>query len=177
MTYVWVEILLLANLANEPGHGYELRQRVEQNLGMTLSNNSLYPTLRRFTEAGAVTRTPQTQRGRPARHVYEITEVGLELLHDMLAELPDDVAADQAEFLSRLAHFDLLTAVERVAVLDARTRALFARRARIEELVTTVAPDSWARVVLDEVLRRSHAEQHWLTTVRIRAAQPPLEDR
>ncbi|GAA3433982.1 PadR family transcriptional regulator [Kutzneria kofuensis] len=176
MTYVWVEIVMLANLARQPAHGYELRQRVEQNLGTTLSNNSLYPTLRRFTEAGAVTRTPQAQRGRPTRHVYEITDVGVEMLHDMLAELPDDLAADQAEFMSRLAHFDRLTIAERLAVLDARTRALLARAARTDELVTTVEPDSWARIVLDEVLSRSHAELRWLETLRVRAAEPPLED-
>jgi DNA-binding PadR family transcriptional regulator len=176
VTYVWVEIVMLANLAREPAHGYELRQRVEKDLGTTLSNNSLYPTLRRFTEAGAVTRTPQAQRGRPTRHVYEITDVGVEMLHDMLAELPDELAADQAEFMSRLAHFDRLTIAERLAVLDARTRALLARTARNDQLVTTVKPDSWARIVLDEALSRSHAELRWLETLRVRAAEPPLED-
>lgn len=175
MTYVWVEIVLLANLAKSPAHGYELRQRVEKSIGTTLSNNSLYPTLRRFTEAGAVTRTPQTQQGRPTRHVYEITDVGVEMLHDMLVELPDELAADQAEFLSRLVHFDRLTGAERVAVLDARGRALLARVARTAETMATVEPDSWARVVLDEVLSRSHAELRWLDTLRVRAAQPPLE--
>jgi DNA-binding PadR family transcriptional regulator len=176
VTYVWVEIVMLANLACEPAHGYELRQRVEKDLGTTLSNNSLYPTLRRFTEAGAVTRTPQTQRGRPTRHVYEITAVGVEMLLDMLAELPDELATDQAEFMARLAHFDRLTVAERLAVLDVRARALLARAARTDELVATVKPDSWARIVLDEVLSRSHAELRWLDTLRVRAAETPLED-
>ncbi len=175
MTYVWVEIVMLANLAKTPAHGYELRQRVEQGLGTTLSNNSLYPTLRRFTEAGAVTRTPETQRGRPTRHVYEITEVGVEMLHDMLAELPDELAADQAEFMARLAFFDRLTIAERLAVLDARTRAVLARVARTDEHIDAVDQDSWPRLVLDEVLTRSHAELRWLDTLRVRAAEPPLE--
>ncbi|EWM17758.1 PadR-family transcriptional regulator [Kutzneria sp. 744] len=169
---MWVEIVMLSNLAHQPAHGYELRQRVEQSLGTTLSNNSLYPTLRRFTEAGAVTRTPQAQQGRPTRHVYEVTPVGLEMLHDMLAELPDELAADQTEFSARLAQFDRLTVAERLVVLDARDRALLARAARLDELITTVAPDSWARVVLDEGLRRSHAELRWLETLRVRAASP-----
>ena len=176
MSFVWVEIVMLANLMRTPAHGYELRQRVEKDLGSTLSNNSLYPTLRRFTEAGAVTRTPQAQRGRPTRHVYEITDVGVEMLHDMLAELPDELAADQAEFMARLAHFDRLTIAERLAVLAARSRALLARAARTDELVATVPPDGWARIVLDEVLSRSHAELRWLETLHVRAVEPPLED-
>jgi DNA-binding PadR family transcriptional regulator len=172
VTYVWVEIVMLASLANRPSHGYELRQRVEQSLGTTLSNNSLYPTLRRFAEAGAVTRTPQAQQGRPTRHVYEVTPVGLEMLHDMLAELPDELAADQGEFMARLANFDRLAVDERLAVLDARARALLARVARNDELVAGIEPDGWTRVVLDEVVRRTHTELRWLDTVRVRAASP-----
>jgi DNA-binding PadR family transcriptional regulator len=175
VTYVWVEIVMLANLARQPAHGYELRHRVEQDLGTALSNNSLYPTLRRFTEAGAVTRSAQPQRGRPTRHVYEITAVGVEMLHDMLAELPDELASDDAEFMARLAHFDRLTPAERAAILDARLRALLARRVRLQELLTTVEPASWARIVLDEALARSHAEERWIATLRSRAALP-LED-
>ena len=98
------------------------------------------------------------------------------MLHDMLAELPDDLAADQAEFMARLAHFDRLTIAERLAVLETRTRALLARAARTDEHIATVEPDSWARIVLDQVLARSHAELRWLETLRVRAAEPPLED-
>ncbi|GAA1317254.1 PadR family transcriptional regulator [Pseudonocardia xinjiangensis] len=186
---MWVDLLLLANLTAQPAHGYELRRRVEQSSGYALSNNSLYPALRRFYDAGAVTRTAVDRQGAPARHVYAITEVGRELLHDMLAELPDELAADEAEFLSRVGHFALLTPVERVGVLDARRRAILARRDRVQALARSVgtAPDDvWSALVLDELLRRSHAEEHWLATVSARAAPaattaaapapPPEED-
>jgi DNA-binding PadR family transcriptional regulator len=39
-------------------------------LGFVLHNNSLYPALRRFEEAGAVTKTAEPQEGRPSRLVY-----------------------------------------------------------------------------------------------------------
>lgn len=173
---MWVDIVLLANLAKQPAHGYELRQRVEVDLGTTLSNNSLYPALRRFAEAGAVTRTPRPQQGRPDRHVYQITPVGLELLHDMLIDLPPELACDEAEFLSRLAHFDLLTVPERHVVLDARVAALRQRRTNVQRLADSAPADGWARVALDAVLHRSHAEQQWLDTVRERASQSTPED-
>jgi DNA-binding PadR family transcriptional regulator len=168
VTYVWIDVLLLAEIAREPGHGYELRRRVESTSGRALSNNSLYPALRRFTEAGAVTRTPQEQNGRPARHVYAVTAIGRELLHDMLADLPDDLAADDSEFLARVAHFDLLTAAERTAVLDARERALSAFSGHLGGLTAQAAPDTWGRRVLDEVLRRNRTEQDWITELRRR---------
>jgi DNA-binding PadR family transcriptional regulator len=184
---VWVDLLLLANLTAQPAHGYELRRRVEQSSGYALSNNSLYPALRRFYDAGAVTRTAVDRQGAPARHVYAITEVGRELLHDMLAELPDELAADEAEFLSRVGHFALLTPGERLGVLDARRRAIRTRRDRVQTLARSVgtAPDDvWSALVLDELLRRTHAEEHWLATVSARVAPavpaapapPPEED-
>ena len=81
-------------------NGHELRKRVEAVTGVLLNNNSLYPALRRFEEAGAVTRTLHAQVGRPQKLVYELTDVGREMLHDMLADLPPDQAEDDIEFLS-----------------------------------------------------------------------------
>ena len=97
----YIEILILRRLRSGPAHGYELRKRVEQTTGFVLHNNSLYPALRRFEEAGAVTKTAEPQEGRPPRLVYALTAVGHELLHDMLAELPAEQAADLSEFLAR----------------------------------------------------------------------------
>ena len=79
----YIEILILRRLRSGPAHGYELRKRVEETTGFVLHNNSLYPALRRFEEAGAVTKAAEPQDGRPARLVYTLTAVGQELLHDM----------------------------------------------------------------------------------------------
>lgn len=163
-------MVLLANLARQPAHGYELRKQVEESTGQALSNNSLYPTLRRFHDAGAVTRTAQEQQGKPPRHIYEITDIGRELLHDMLADLPEDLAGEQAEFLARLANFSLLDVDERLRVVDARHRALTRRRERMTQLCAA-AGDPWTRLALTEVCDRVATEQDWLTTVRAKAIE------
>jgi DNA-binding PadR family transcriptional regulator len=180
---VWVDVLLLSQLARRPSHGYELRRRVEAATGFVLHNNSLYPALKRFSDAGAVTRTLEPQEGRPPRHVYALTDVGRELLHDLLADLPDELAGDEAEFLARLAGFARLTPDERRGVLDARARVLRERRARVAGLAEASAPgpgDPWAALVLDEVLRRIRDEQAWLDRLAARATDPataPTTDR
>src|SRR6516225_4071222 len=120
----YVEILILRRLRGGPAHGYELRKRVEETTGFVLHNNSLYPALKRFEEAGAVTKTAEPQEGRPPRLVYTLTQVGDELLHDMLADLPAEQAGELPEFLARLGQFSLLNPAERAAVLASRTQAV-----------------------------------------------------
>ena len=87
-----------------------------------------------------MTRTLEPQDGRPARHVYTLTDVGRELLHDQLADLPDELAGDEAEFLARLAGFGRLTPSERRGVLAARSRVLAERRTRLAGLAEATAP-------------------------------------
>jgi DNA-binding PadR family transcriptional regulator len=172
----YVEVLLLSHLANEPSHGYELRRRVEATTGFALHNNSLYPALRRFEEAGAVTKTAQPTEGRPPRHVYAITGVGRELLHDMLAELPAEIAGDESEFLARLGQFELLTPAERCTVLDARLTALSARAAHLAGLSARSHGHPWGAVVLAELIRRTAAEHRWLHGLRAMDGElPPPE--
>src|SRR2546430_16759404 len=93
----YIEILILRRLWGRPAHGYELRKRVEETTGFVLHNNSLYPALRRFEEVGAVTKAAEPQEGRPPRLVYTLNEVGQELLHDMLADLPAETEGDATE--------------------------------------------------------------------------------
>jgi len=173
----YVEVLILSHLAKEPAHGYELRRRVEASSGFGLHNNALYPALRRFAEAGAVTKTVEPQEGgRPPRLVYAITEVGRELLHDMLAELPSGQAGDDAEFLTRLGQFELLEPAERCAVLDARLTALDARVVHLADLAEASREHPWGRVVVGELIRRTAAERGWLERLLALGGQlPPPE--
>ena len=170
----YVEIMILRRLRSGPAHGYELRKRVEQTTGIVLHNNSLYPALKRFEEAGAVTKAAQSQEGRPPRLVYTLTEVGHELLHDMLADLPPDQAADEAEFLARLGQFSLLNSAERTGVLAARTRAV---REQLSHFIAMrdLALDHgerWGALVTAELIRRHEQELTWLTELAELAAQP-----
>jgi len=173
----YVEILILRRLRSGPAHGYELRKRVEQTTGFVLHNNSLYPALRRFEDAGAVTKTAEPQQGRPSRLVYTLTEVGHELLHDMLADLPADQAADDSEFLARLGQFSLITPAERGAVLDARTRAVHQMLAHTETMrdLAVASRERWGALVTTELLARYTRELAWLAELAELAAKPETD--
>jgi DNA-binding PadR family transcriptional regulator len=173
----YIEILILRRLRSGPAHGYELRKRVEQTTGVVLHNNSLYPALKRFEEAGAVTKTAQPQAGRPPRLVYTLTEVGHELLHDLLADFPPDQAADETEFLARLGQFSLLDSAERAAVLAARTRAVQTQLAHLESMLdlATAHGERWGKLVTAELIRRLEHELTWLAELGELADRPDPE--
>jgi DNA-binding PadR family transcriptional regulator len=170
----YTEILILRRLRSGPAHGYELRKRVEQTTGVVLHNNSLYPALKRFEEAGAVTKTAQPQDGRPPRLIYTLTEVGHELLHDLLADLPPDQAADESEFLARLGQFSLLNRSERAVVLAARTRAVRARLAHLRTMLDLAIEhdERWGELATAELIRRHEQELAWLAELEELAARP-----
>ncbi|QBD83301.1 PadR family transcriptional regulator [Ktedonosporobacter rubrisoli] len=123
---MYVDILILAELTSQPYHGYELKRRVERILGgtVTINANQLYPTLRRFEEMGAVSREVERQLGKPDRHIYSITDRGLEVLQDLLQDFPPEIARSDAEFGSRVAYFHLLEPRARLAILTTREQAL-----------------------------------------------------
>lgn len=160
----YVEIMILRRLRGGPAHGYELRKRVEETTGVVLHNNSLYPALKRFEEAGAVTKTAEPQPGRPPRLVYTLTDVGHELLREMLAELPPEQAADDVEFMARLGQFSLLSPAERTSVLAARATAVTAHLAHLKAMRGLAAEhgERWGVVATDELIRRGEHELVWL---------------
>ena len=69
--------LLLAVLAESPGHGYELSQRLKQRSGgeLEVHEGSLYPALHRLERGGLVESSWSTRDGR-RRRVYSLTSSG-----------------------------------------------------------------------------------------------------
>src|SRR5258706_5976868 len=119
---MYSEILILAMLRPGPRHGYDIKKDIDRALGgiVSLNNNTLYLALKRLKEVGAVTRQVVLQEGKPNRHLYHLTERGIELLQAYLRDFPASQAASEAEFFTRVAFFDYLEAEERAAILTKR---------------------------------------------------------
>jgi DNA-binding PadR family transcriptional regulator len=173
---MYLDILILNHLRTGAVHGYELKRKVAATTAFALNNNTLYPALRRFEDAGAVRKTAVQQDGRPPRHVYELTDVGHELLHDMLAELPADLANVEEEFLTRLGMFDELDPAERHGVLASRDRALSARIRHLEDLAARAEASphnrEWGGLVTAELIRRAQRERTWIEGLTRLVGQP-----
>ncbi len=120
--HIYAEIVILAMLRQRPQHGYEIKKGIDQVFGGTvaLNNTILYPTLKRFEEMGTVVRQVVQQEGKPNRHIYHLTERGIELLHTSLCDFPASQAANEAEFFTRVAFLEYLEPQEREAILKKR---------------------------------------------------------
>lgn len=95
--------LVLGLLADCPRSGYDIRKHVQDELS-TVTNASygtLYPTLHRLLEEGAVRVEEVIQDSRPPKKIYHLTEQGKTELRVWLQEPP---AADKIkrEFLLKL---------------------------------------------------------------------------
>src|SRR5579884_4545041 len=76
-----VQEVLLALLASEPAHGYQLQARLQLALGPladALNGGHVYVTLSRLEKAGLVVAGEIHRSDRPNRKVYELTAAGRE---------------------------------------------------------------------------------------------------
>src|SRR5271156_6456825 len=82
---------VLAMLAKEPAHGYQLRARLREALGPVgegMNDGQIYVTLTRLEKAGLV--TAEQEPGlpdRPVRKVYGLTSAGQQRVAEWRAEV------------------------------------------------------------------------------------------
>jgi DNA-binding PadR family transcriptional regulator len=78
---------VLALLADEPAHGYEIKRALEQRFGNViapLNAGQVYMTLQRLQRDELVADDAVAQRGRPDKRVYRLTAAGREALAEWL---------------------------------------------------------------------------------------------
>jgi DNA-binding PadR family transcriptional regulator len=167
-----LEIFALSILRSGPVHGYELKRRVQRPSLTALSNNSLYPMLRRFENDGLVTKSTESQEGKPARNVYAITEAGRERLRTLLWALPPDLASSEEEFLVRVSFFHEIPQANQRAIIAAREAVLAASRAQVSSLLTEMDPaprTEWRARVMNHVLESIDDERTWIAELAEKA--------
>jgi DNA-binding PadR family transcriptional regulator len=171
-----LEVAVLGLLNESPMHGYELRKRLATLLGTfrAFSYGSLYPTLRRLTEAGWLTEEPALDEpdgrdGRPARsrrgkRVYRLTAEGKEHLAELLAEVGPD-AFDEEGFGARLAFFSQTRSDIRLQILEGRRRRVQEQREGLSSALTRTGErvDRYTRQLHEHGLESVDREVRWLS--------------
>ena len=167
-----LEIAVLGLLNESPMHGYELRKRLATLLGTfrAFSYGSLYPTLRRLSEAGWITEeepldtTAAASRSRRGKRVYQLTADGKEHLADLLADVSPD-AFDDDGFGARLAFFAQTRSDIRLQILEGRRRRVEERREGMRSSLgrTGERVDRYTRELHQHGLESVDREVRWIT--------------
>lgn len=180
-----LELAVLGSLQETPLHGYELRKRLNELLGMfrAFSYGSLYPCLRSLLEQGLIVEeqpaVPPMVGGR-SKIVYKLTAEGKERLQELLTQAGPSAWEDES--------FGVHFAFFRHTEAEVRLRILEGRRSRLEERLDSVRTalartrerlDSYTLELQRHGLESVEREVRWLNELiatERRASQEPTDD-
>ncbi|MEV4542182.1 PadR family transcriptional regulator [Micromonospora echinaurantiaca] len=157
--------VVLAMLAKEPAHGYELRSRMRTALGPlgeAMNAGQIYVTLARLAKAGLV--TSQRAEGlpdRPERRVYALTPEGQQRVAAWLTEVHWP-KPDLAEFHLKLVAAAAARLADPVALVDAQRREVLRRLRDAQRAALDRSVDPDAGLLLEGVVLRLRADLDWL---------------
>jgi DNA-binding PadR family transcriptional regulator len=157
-----VQDVVLALLAKEPSHGYELRARLHEALGPlrdALNAGQVYVTLTRLEKAGMVSAEHVGQADRPDRKVYALTAEGQQRVRTWLADVS---WGRPTEFHLKLIAAAAARLADPVELVDLQRRELLRRLADAQRAALTEPEDSAAVLLLEGVILRLEADLRWL---------------
>lgn len=157
--------VVLALLAKEPSHGYQLRARLKEALGPAgegMNAGQIYVTLGRLERTGLVACERESERPeRPDRKVYALTPGGQQRVAAWLAEVSWPGPAP-AQFHLKLVAAAAGRLADPLAIVDAQRRELL-RLLRDTQRAAMDEPDGTAAgLLLEGAALRLQADLRWL---------------
>jgi DNA-binding PadR family transcriptional regulator len=160
-----VRLPLLALLAKEPAHGYELATRLEQIFGQAYPSPNIgqvYVTLRRLEQAGLVRSQDVVQSARPNKRVYELTPAGREALAAWI-EAPSDGPRVRDDFFMKLALSPQAGATDRMGLINRQRRHYLSLMRGLSGLAEQAAPGNrTSRLLIEGAMLHLQADLDWL---------------
>ena len=157
--------VVLALLAKEPSHGYELRTRLRQALGPVgdaMNAGQIYVTLTRLEKAGLVTSEPSAGAAdRPDRKVHALTPAGQQRVAGWLTEVSWP-KPDLAEFHLKLVAAAAAGLADPITIVDTQRRELLRRLRDAQRAAMAEPARSAAGLLLEGIVLRLQADLRWL---------------
>lgn len=91
-----LDLLILRQLQAGDSYGYELSERLKSILGVQFSDGALYSVLSRLTDVGAIRFYHQKSSSGPARKYYAVSEIGVDLLHQLERAWAETISATRS---------------------------------------------------------------------------------
>jgi DNA-binding PadR family transcriptional regulator len=155
--------VVLALLAKEPSHGYQLRARLRDALGPlgeSMNAGQVYVTLARLEKAKLLEVDTATAGGSD-RKVYTLTARGQQRVAEWIAEVSWP-RPDLAEFHLKLIAAASAGLADPIGIIDTQRRDLLRRLRDVQRAVMAEQEHSEAALLLEGVVLRLQADLRWL---------------
>ena len=156
---------LLALLAKEPAHGYELKVRLEQIFGDAYPSPNIgqvYLTLQRLERAGLVRSQDVVQATRPNKRVYELTPAGRDAVANWVEE-PSDAPRVRDDFFMKLALGPLAGVTDRLGLINKQRRHYLSLMRGLSGLAeATAESEKIPRLLIVGAMMHLQADLDWL---------------
>jgi DNA-binding PadR family transcriptional regulator len=160
-----VRLPLLALLAKEPAHGYELKQALEQTFGAAYPQpniGQIYVTLGRLEQKGLIQGQEVSQASRPKKRVYEITDKGRAALAEWFAE-PTAGPRVRDEFFMKLVLAPAAGETGRVALINKQRRHYLNTMRGLSRMAAAEDRDNRvAQLLIEGAMLHLQADLDWL---------------
>jgi DNA-binding PadR family transcriptional regulator len=160
-----VRLPLLALLAKEPAHGYELRNLLEQTFGQAYPSpniGQIYVTLQRLERDGLVRSQDVVQATRPNKRVYELTPAGRDAVAAWIEE-PSDGPRVRDDFFMKLALSSMAGAADRMSLINRQRRHYLNLMRGLSRLAAaTDRGNRIARLLIEGAMLHLQADLDWL---------------
>lgn len=161
---------LLAIMATEPRHGYDLKRLYDERFAGSrpLAYGQVYAALARLQRDGLVQVVEIAQEAGPERTVYAITDAGRVALEEWLdkTESPGPYPADE---LVRKTLSALYLGADAIGFLDRQRMAHLTLMHDLLQLQSETT-EIGARIALDHLIHHLDADLRWLETASQRLA-------
>ena len=154
---------LLALLAKEPAHGYELKTQLEQIFGEAYPSpniGQIYVTLQRLERDGLVRSQDVIQATRPNKRVYELTQAGQEALVQWM-DRPSEGPRVRDDFFMKLALSQLASTSDRLGLIN-RQRRHYLGQMRGLSVLAAAAERRIPRLLIEGAMLHLQADLDWL---------------
>jgi len=156
---------LLALLAKEPAHGYEVKLALEQTFGEAYPSpniGQIYVTLKRLEQDGLVRSQDVEQTARPNKRVYELTPAGREALRAWVDE-PSDGPRVRDDFFTKLVLAPMAGLAGRMELINKQRRHYLGIMRNLTGLAAASdRADAPARLLIEGAILHLQADLDWL---------------
>jgi DNA-binding PadR family transcriptional regulator len=156
---------LLALLAKEPAHGYELKLALEQTFGAAYPSpniGQIYVTLKRLEADGLVRSQDVAQTTRPNKRVYELTEDGRDAVAAWVDE-PSDGPRVRDDFFTKLILAPRAGLADQMELINKQRHHYYRLMRGLNELQEGARRhDTTARLLIEGTLLHLQADLDWL---------------